>query len=324
MDEMDLLRKTLPAPEPSVATVEAGRRRLEELVRARSGAPAARSRPRWLLPGVGLTAAVAAATAGVVLVNVAQPAGPTARPGGAGQPGASRPATSPASPAPAVSAQDVLDTAATAARHAPSGSSGTYWYLRIMRDFEDGRGPQLEESWAKRDGESWFRGKDGELVYTPAGTDVLGPFFLAGEERTFTELQSLPTDPAALATWVTTNVAGHGGKNPGDPQPDPGIRQQLELDSYVQLISELPVPPLVRAAAFQAMGTLPGVTDMGPMQGGQGLRIATLGGHVVTLIIDPKTGRLLYTSFFVMPDSSEVFQGAPTATLTGTWTNKLG
>jgi hypothetical protein len=72
------------------------------------------------------------------------------------------------------------------------------------------------------------------------------------------------------------------------------------------------------------MGTLPGVTNLGAMKGGQGLSFTVLGGQTVTLIIDPATGRLLYTNYIVMPDGSEAFQANPTATLTGQWTNTLG
>ena len=314
MDEMDLIRTTLRPPEPPAEAVEAGRRRLDQFVRGTNG-QLVRSRPRWLVPGLGLTAAVAAATAVVVLAGGTQPArsGVTAPP--------SR--VSPASPVSPVSAQDVLNTAAAAAQRTPANSSGTYWYLKITMDPENGQGPIVDEHWSTRDGRTWFRARNGELLEQPADAGMLGPFFLAGQELTFTRLQDLPTDPAALAQWIVNSVAEHGGKS-GGPQTDPDFQRQFQLDSYVQLISELPVPPGVRAAAFQALGRLPGVTNMGPMRGGQGLSIATINGHVVTLIIDPKTGRLLYTSFLVKPDSSEWFQGAATATITGQWTNTLG
>src|SRR4051794_16687164 len=64
MDELDLIRTTLLAPEPAAETVEAGRRRLGQLVHGQNGPAVSRSRPRWLVPGLGLTAVVAAATAG--------------------------------------------------------------------------------------------------------------------------------------------------------------------------------------------------------------------------------------------------------------------
>ena len=76
--------------------------------------------------------------------------------------------------------------------------------------------------------------------------------------------------------------------------------------------ASIPAPPAVRAAAFEALAELPGVTSIGAVQGGQGLLISVPppaaskfpGGKVPAgasqerLVIDPATAQVYsYTNF---------------------------
>src|SRR5205823_9188088 len=50
-------------------------------------------------------------------------------------------------------------------------------------------------------------------------------------------------------------------------------RERELLLSMVSLVSTLPAPPAVRAAAFRAIAAYPGVQDLGPVPGGRGFRL---------------------------------------------------
>ena len=89
------------------------------------------------------------------------------------------------------------------------------------------------------------------------------------------------------------------------------------------MLSELPAPPQVRAAAFRALAALPGVTSLGQVGGGQGVRFTLLGGHQATLVIDPASGQIRATNFYVDNQSATFWQQIPNATITGRWTNTL-
>ncbi|HEV2376678.1 MAG TPA: CU044_5270 family protein [Streptosporangiaceae bacterium] len=107
---------------------------------------------------------------------------------------------------------------------------------------------------------------------------------------TFGQLQKLPANPAALtAKIVAINSAAERGIPLADPQ-----REQVFL-SLTNLVAGLPVPPQVRAAAFRAMAALPGVTSLGPTDGGQGLRFGLGGGKSATLVVDPATSQVKET-----------------------------
>jgi hypothetical protein len=215
----------------------------------------------------------------------------------------------------------MLLTAAASAQRAPAGS-GTYWYVRVRAATGNGNKLYLAESWTKRDGQTWIRDQQGGTpIELPRSPDVLGPFFLGGRELTFHQIQHLPADPAALTRWIVTNAARHGGKT-GGPAPSKAQEREDIFDSLDSLLSELPATPQVRAAAFRALAALPGVTSLG-QAGGQGVRFTLLGGEQATLFIDPSTGQIRATNFFVDNQGAEFWQQIPNATITGRWTNTL-
>jgi hypothetical protein len=114
---------------------------------------------------------------------------------------------------------------------------------------------------------------------------------------TFSQIEDLPADPAAPTKWIVTNAAMHGGKSGG---PAPGNARERE--DIFESLDSLPSPPQVRAAAFRALAALPGVTSLGLVGDGQGVQFTLPGGEQATLIIDPSTGQIRATNFFVASD----------------------
>jgi hypothetical protein len=314
MDELDMLKDVLATPGPSSDTVRKGRGELEQLIRHQS--PARTRRVGWRMAGIGLAAsAVAVAVTAAVMVTSGTPPTRSAAPARSTATG-HRPATA------KQSVQQMLLTAAASAQRTPAGS-GIYWYVRVRAATGNGNKLYLAESWTKRDGQTWIRDqKGGAPIELPRSPDVLGPFFLGGRELKFRQLQHLPADPAALTKWIVTNATRHGGKT-GGPVPSKAQEREDIFDSLISLLSELPAPPQIRAAAFRALAALPGVTSLGQVGGGQGVRFTLLGGHQATLIIDLASGQIRATNFFVDNQGGEFWQQIPNATITGRWTNTL-
>jgi hypothetical protein len=310
MDELDLLRDALANPEPSTDVVVKGRRELQRVIGSRG-----QQRRWWLAAGLTTTAAAAAVTATVVLT---QPAAPVNRP----RPGSAAVADHP-TPA-AQSAQQILLMAATSAQRAPAGS-GTYWHV-LTRANWNGTGLTDAETWVTRDGQSWIRdqktgAKPIKMPRPSSDSSQLGPFFLGGQKMTFSQIENLPADPVALTDWITTNAVQHGGKS-GGPAPDEARQREDVFESLDSLLSQLPTPPAVRAAAFRALAALPGVTALGPRNGGQTIQF-TIGGQQATLVVDPATGQIRATNFFLTNDGALFWQPTVDATITCEWTNVL-
>jgi hypothetical protein len=278
-----------------------------------------------LAAGLGLTAA-AVAVAVAVASGAMSPA--AARGGGAA---ASQP-----------SARQILLAAATTAAARPAGS-GTYWYVRTSGS-EQGI-HYSEEKWMRPDGEAWVLGvkSGGKLLkYSDQLSRGETPFWLAGwlanpwalsalegvpmtathasvpyswraAQVTFRQLQHLPTSPADLKAWL---VAFNRNFDNLDGTPDP--QHVAVFDSLTILIAELPAPPRVRAAAFRVIASLPNVTSLGAVNGGQGL-LVSLSRHVhATLVVDPVTSQVSYTL-----TASGTAQGPSSVSVIAWWTNHL-
>lgn len=104
----------------------------------------------------------------------------------------------------------------------------------------------------------------------------------------FTRIQELPTDAAALKTELTRPLQTRKdvvsrGVLVGGPGRDP-----LLIDALTDLPARVPAPPGVRAAAFRAIAGLPGVSRVGSAPGGQILLIHGDGGDM-RLVVDPAT-----------------------------------
>ncbi|MEV7908283.1 CU044_5270 family protein, partial [Streptomyces anulatus] len=253
MDDLNTLATLLAKPEPSPEAINRSRGRLQERIRGR-----ARRRIGWLVPGLGLATAAAAAVA-VIATGVTTPAAP-------------------------VSGRDVLLMAAASAERTPQGS-GTYWHVRSEWSGSDI--PPME-SWTRRDGRRWTKGEPGD----PPGAVVpsSNSLSLKGAEVSFEDLERLPTDPEALKTWIVERRGNADDMSLSEQRGDP-------LLPLITLISELPTPPEVRSTAFRALATTPGVKGTGPVEGGQELLIPDPdGGREIKMVVDPETARVTRTN----------------------------
>jgi hypothetical protein len=298
VDDLKMLATVLATPDLPGEVVDRGRERL----RTRMRGPVRRRRTGLLATGLGLTAAAAAAA--VVVAS-----------------GATAPTASPNSPPVAAppSGRQILLAAASTAERTPPGS-GAYWYVKtVLTGGKDGK-PFQWESWVRRDGRSWFRGEksQGKVVKLA----FPGSFSLGGPEVTFEQLQKLPTRPDTLQAWIA-DALKHSDVRTSAGRPDATMQKQFVFDGLISLISQLPAPPKVRAAAFRAIAAYPDVKNIGKVKGGEGLLISP-GGSQARLVVDPATSRVRDTNFFVTADGAEVrVEDTRSAAIVAEWTNRL-
>jgi hypothetical protein len=298
-DQIQMLATILAQPAPSDETVSRGRRRLQQVIRGKSRGR--RHRPGWLGAGLGLAATAAAAAVASVTVL-----GPGAAPGG---PGAGHHRT-----VRLTAAQQILLTAAAAAARA-TARTGTYWYDR--QTWSSPGYHETVEFWIPHSGyPQWVRSKqktNGHLVraggrpgFNLAGD--IGPIYpftrrqlIKREPRlkpsqvfsgrptlvSFSQLQKLPTSARALTRWLTAYDRKYAHQ-----VGDLYLPVQADFLSLTSLIAELPAPPAVRAAAFRAMAALPGVTSLGPVGGGQGLRLPLGRKLSATVVVNTATSQV--------------------------------
>ncbi|GAA4465988.1 CU044_5270 family protein [Phytohabitans houttuyneae] len=115
-------------------------------------------------------------------------------------------------------------------------------------------------------------------------------FLLAGGPVTAKQLAALPTEPASLEAWLVRRL-----RQAGSPEG----RAYALFWSGEALVTDLPVPAAVRAAAYRMMAGLDGVRLLGEVtdaRGRAGMAVAYTregdGGRSETrLVIDPATGR---------------------------------
>ncbi|MEV7690184.1 CU044_5270 family protein [Streptomyces bungoensis] len=259
MDDMTLLRQMrAEVPRPDPERLAAGRERL--LAEMRSGAdvtvPAGTVRPRFLrrpVVRVVLATAVVAAVAGGVMTVVGDH---TRTAGPAGAPGLSSPRMQP------VSATAVLNAAADHERRketelAPRDDQFIYT-KEIVKETERGTGRTrtfVDENWRSVDGS-----KRGWTMEVGKGwwSDPLKPNETMWPPAKWRELEELPTDPAELILSVQKWFGGRQPKAVADidEQDWPNIEFGI-----AGLLYRTPVmPPGLRAAAFEALGMVPGVT----------------------------------------------------------------
>jgi hypothetical protein len=292
-DVHEELARLLPVPVDR--DLPSGRRRhiqefvmtqIQQDVRSAERQPRRAPRRRLAYIASGLVAGAAATVVAVALAA-----------GGSGSTGQPR-ATGGESTSPAVtslSGQQVLLAAATVADRS-TDRTGTYWYVKVISDHRDGSTPAEYEYWRNRDGQVWFRGAKtgGNALKMPSLS-----FNLGGAPTSVAQLQQLPTQPEALKTWLNDHIKRAKVRTSG------GVltaqqREEAVFQSLVSLISQLPAPQKVRAAAFRAIASYPEVTNLGPVDGGVGLRI----GANRTIVINPATAQLTRTDFYVSPEGA--------------------
>ncbi|WP_336216919.1 CU044_5270 family protein [Nonomuraea sp. LPB2021202275-12-8] len=284
MNDLHEIRTLLAKPDPSPDVVARRRQELRRSMRRRT--------PRLGLRWVLLPAAAAAVAAALVIV-----------PGYVGN-----------SPSDS-GAREVLLVAATTAERAPEGS-GTYWHVTITR-----KGAPQQEYWYKKNGQFWLKGKglkgEGKLTQFPVEPQ---PFAIGPLRMTFEMLRHLPTDEGGLYEKLKSAVAD-GDLRTSAGQLTDEQQEGATMATLLSLISEAPVSPEVRAAAYRVLAARADVQDLGEADGGRRLQVPVLNGQE-TLIIDPETGQLRNTSIWA-PLTGGIAHSAAPATIATEWTDHL-
>ncbi|GAA2670543.1 hypothetical protein [Nonomuraea recticatena] len=130
-----------------------------------------------------------------------------------------------------------------------------------------------KKAW-QRDGSpsTWSESIDGKTVklstqpakgrVNPVKQQSPNSFELAGQRLTYDEVQRLPADPNRLKDWLTKASRVHR-------IPENLIGSSLTT-ILPQILHDLPAPKEVRAAAYQALLTMPGVRADGDAKDGLG------------------------------------------------------
>jgi hypothetical protein len=219
-----------------------------------------------------------------------------------------------------VSGQQILLAAAITAAHAPAGS-GTYWYVKTASTSGKNGDQSQWESWTERGGRTWVRGEktNGKLLEI---TQTI-PFRLGGPDVSFKQLQGLPTSPDALKAWISDSVKNSDVRTSAG-KLNASMQEQAVFEGLISLVSQLPAPPKVRAAAFQAIASYPNVKSLGAVEGGQGLLISFGQGTPARLVVDPATSQIRETNFFITADGArESIAGGGSFTIVAEWTSQL-
>ncbi|MFC7585216.1 sigma-70 family RNA polymerase sigma factor [Nonomuraea antimicrobica] len=219
---------------------------------------------------------------------------------------------------PITSSRDVLLVAADTAERTPEGT-GTYWHITITK-----KGSPTQEYWYRRDGHFWIKGKgmkgEGKLLEWPSEPQ---PFAVGPLRMSFEELRSLPADEDALYTRLRADVPESGVRiNAGQPMTA-AEQDSLATMALLSLIGEAPVSPEVRAAAYRALASRPGVVDLGETDGGRRLQIPVAVGNG-TMVVDQDTGRIRETSVWApLTGGLAHTQDGGMVTIDARWTDRL-
>ncbi|MFI6484630.1 CU044_5270 family protein [Nonomuraea sp. NPDC050663] len=234
MDDLREIRPLLAKPDPSPDVVARRRQQLRSSMYRR----APQRRARWLL--VPAAAAAMAITAALVI----------------------GPRLVDDSPPSTGSARDILLVAASTAEHTPEGS-GTYWHITVTHE-----GFPKAEYWYRRDGQFWLKGDglkgEGKLFKFPGESQ---PFTVGPLRTSFDELRRLPTDENALYSHLRSAVIQSDIRT-SVGSPSTADQDGVAIQALISLISEAPVSPQVRAAAYRALAAQPGIEDLGETDGG--------------------------------------------------------
>ncbi|MEV4758928.1 CU044_5270 family protein [Micromonospora sp. NPDC049559] len=322
MNELTELRAAWERTDPpSPAAHTAARAALMRQIAADGTSAAAHPLPRrrgvryaWLTGGTAATAALAAAVVFAVAPGTTRPGQPAG-----GTPGHANLDEQ----AGRRSGQQILLAAATVAESRPAGTA-KYWHVK--ESFTDPAAPgteNVQETWTTRDGTLYLLARDaGGVIEASQGNG----FQVGFSQLAYAELERLPTDPAALRTWITDSLAHPHGAGKAPKIPADGLDTAV-TDALGDLIWQVPSPPAVRAAALRVLASMPNVTSLGEMDGGQGLRVAVppppadkfpggkrpAGSDEITLVLDPATSMLL----------SEVTYQGTHRILASEWTDEM-
>ncbi|MCP2341464.1 CU044_5270 family protein [Actinomadura rupiterrae] len=290
-DDLLAIADTLAKDDPSSDVVDRRRHQLQNAMRG-GGTTASHGRRRilWALGGTGLTGVAAA---GVAVALLAGSSGTATTHGTGPRAGASPAAT-------AMSTRQVFLVAAESAAREPE-RIGKYWHLAMLEKDAQGKivPDQSYDRWFLHDGRHYSSGA--KTDYKP-WLDRFGErgFRIGGPVLSFEEVRALPSDPDALVKRLTTLVKdAHIRTSAGELNAKD--RRIQVLDDLFVLSTQAPVTAKVRAAAFRALAAASEVKSLGPVRGGQGLRLPMPGpdGGTQDVVLDPTTGRMINSSEYV-------------------------
>jgi hypothetical protein len=327
-DDLRTLAALLDKPGPSAHVYDVGRRKLLDEIRGhvsrqpgvRRGGPDSGLRVTSWVAGIAALAAAMAAV-GVVAATLAASHEPA------------RQLASRSARRPSAAQQILLAAAVTARRQQPK----RYWQFEERDTFATRIPPPRGAAWFTS--QEWITRSTGAAwVWQPPRCNIPGGVVRngpgtgpsGGVSFTWHVVMHLPTRPAALYAWLARQdrfvVAG-----PVRPVPLTRRRRlphyhyvrngigAIREDVAAALISlewEVPASPALRAAAFNALATFPGLKKLGPAEGGEGLLIPFRGEpryQWIKVIVDPATGQL--RSVITSKGTSEI--------AIARWTNRL-
>ena len=275
-----------------------------------------------LLAAVAAGTALAGAAAGYVITAGSAPAVPKA-PAAAGSPTAGHSPTGSATGSAArqatLAAKILGDAAAHVAKAVVAEPSPGQWIYYKTVDYDassDGQagGVSTDEEWTTFDGSGSGYYQDGRLLThtstaKPPGPG-LSPWAAWNADLTpktaYDVIAALPTDPQALLTVIASHAAGMNASyaegSPVASEP-PTTEAQREFDLLSQILWDAAIgvggPPAAEAAAYRALGTLPGISvqqGITDTAGGQAIGISDDGG-LDQLLIDPASFQVIGIRF---------------------------
>lgn len=142
----------------------------------------------------------------------------------------------------------------TAAEHAETGPTGKYWRVKTT---DTRANATVYAEWITLDGQRWVAyrnprpepGTNASELHKAKGLGPI-PVSVLGPNPALSALIELPAQPKALRALAERNV----------PKQN---KAESVTEALVGLLTDQPVPPKVRAAAFRALADVPGVRMLG-------------------------------------------------------------
>lgn len=177
-------------------------------------------------------------------------------------------------PAATVSGRRILLSAAVSAETRPAGA-GTYCHVRTV--YADHRSTHSIESWTRRDGREYVRNGSGRPPHRRGGVRT---------GRRAADLSGAADRPGGVEGEAHRHDRLRYGQA---PRPHRRRRRGSPAHRVAdRSAGPVPAPPKVRAAAFRAIASLPGVSRAGSAPGGQTPLIHRAAGDLRT-VGDPAT-----------------------------------
>ena len=195
-------------------------------------------------------------------------------------------------------AMEVMLEASAAAAEQPVAGEAAYWHV-VTEYFQPDRSPdtQSREIWIGNNRPTVLidTGVNVESGLEPGAAitiDSPGRWFLAGDWSGFADV---PTDPDELERALRAEM---------EPYDNVEDRDQHMFETVRGMLTESPAPPLVRAALWEVLAGIPGITHIGPTTDSVGRPGVALAYNEFQLIVDPDTGALLETLFTSGPSEA--------------------